>query len=105
MDEEISFGGERDSKHALLAKPHQMSKTKTRYQMLQIELYFRLSTNRVIKGKVHNVNIFSFFFIRFRGLLRINEKENDCWRMGLGMVACNRRSTLISRGDDAEPNV
>lgn len=41
----------------------------------------------------------------FRWLLWINKKADDCWRLGMGMVACNRCAASIARGDDIESNV
>lgn len=52
---------------------------------------------------------FSGFFLLLRllnrWLLWFNAKANDCRRMGMGLVAGHRRSTLIAWSDDTESDV
>lgn len=41
----------------------------------------------------------------FRWMLRLDKKANHCRRLGLGMVACHRRSKALPRGDDTQSHV
>lgn len=59
-------------------------------------------------GKKRNTHILTFFvFISFafRWMLRIDQKTNDCRRMGMGMVARNGCATPFTRSHDVESNV
>lgn len=52
---------------------------------------------------------FILLFLSFsnfsRWMLRPNEKTNDCWRMGLGLVDGDRCATSLAGSDDPESNV
>lgn len=46
-----------------------------------------------------------YFLFSFRWMLWINEKANDCWRLGMGLVAGDWRATSIARSDDTKSDV
>jgi hypothetical protein len=62
--------------------------------------------SKVKTYKFHTlISKFLMDFDHFRRMLRLHKKANDCWWMGMGLVARHRRPEALTRSDDSQPDV